>query len=243
MQTNDILSALGETEEYATSNRMLLPKGGYLMTISLGEDGMGVTGENQQGEVHEGVSHADGSEIPKGNSPFVKLTMEVSEGPFAGKEISPRIYLTPGAGKNIAFINSMVKAITGKPVDTSAIQEFGFKLEGNNGEEIQQSFREQFLRLEAEDRVNFMAQYARVEKWDGSQVVVMLDHEKPRTFVVTDEDGNEVLDETTNLPQTRTVQYNSLRGYYPLSHAKKGRKWIANHECPRQVDEAAALEV
>ena len=209
-----ILAGLGEIEEYSGGDRVLLPISYYIMNIpdvdaiEASAEG-GESGDNTRAN----ITDIDGNDVLTGGTPFCNVQFNVTEGPFEGCSMKPRLYFTPGKGRNIGFINSMVKGVTGQSVDLAAIREFNFIMpQAGSPDEIQEAFAKNFYTLSAEDRVAFMSQYCRWGQWAGQDVVVKVGHEDGRP------------DEATGV----TPIFNRALGFYTLDHTKKGAAYVRN---------------
>lgn len=212
---------LGDMAQFG--GRYRLPEGNYPMKFSI--DGVGFTKDRETGAE---------------STPYVNLLGEVVDGPFKGEEMVSRLMLTfgkqfPPKGKNkggfIGFLNHATKAITGKPVDLGAMEEYEFPTPGDFAGDAQgykDAASDHFFSLEPEARAEFMAKYVRLGSWDGKTAIAVVGH-----------DTSEVKEETTGVVTSRT--FARWQGFHATNDPKAGlahwkRVWL-----PRQVELAEKL--
>jgi hypothetical protein len=227
-----LLSDLGDIPEYGGAPRVLLPESYYIATVSIGDPDVSNVG-GQSGDATlkdedgEEILNAAGDPIPVGGSPFSNVSIAVEEGPFTECGFDSRFYFTPGKGRNIGFINHAVKAVTGKPVDLKALDEFRVKIPSGDRDRAQQAFRFAYLEMTPEQRLAFMSKYARLDLWEGRGVVVKVGREM-----------REFTDEATGAQVERW--FNRIQGFYALDDAKKGAGFVRS-KC-HEKQEAVGLE-
>jgi hypothetical protein len=217
-----LLEALGETPEYGTRKaRVILPESLYIAHIGVEE--VGVTPEREgvvkdsSGEVFTNIR---GEEVALGNSPYVQVTTTVHEGPLVGNGFSSRFYITPGKGRNIAFVN------------IKALAEFGITLpQGASTEDSQRAFAQNYLSLDPEQRLAFMCKWANVDQWDGKIVVVKVGQEA----------GEERINEFTGLPETPI--FNRLQGFYAMTDTKRGAVTVRGSYHAQHLEAATAMGI
>lgn len=210
------LEAQGEVAEFG-GKRILLPESFYPVRVTIEE--VGTSKENDDGS---------------GGSVFVQLNGLVYDPkcPFSGNDQSARIWLTPGkTGAYMGWLAATVKAITGQPVDTTALDKFGINPEGNDKEELRESFREQYLTLTVEERLAFMIQYARLNTWDGRQCIAHVTHEASNRAKVDEATGQEYF-----------PVFGRFQGFYSLTDAKKGLQFVQQVCYATQAEHKAAMD-
>lgn len=214
----DINALLGETQEYG--KRTVYPESFYPVTIYVGD-----TGTTAQ--------KADGS----GNTPFVKITGAIYDGPFAGMDIEDTLYLTPGKnGGGLGLYLGATREITGAPGNIpAACQQFGIALPNTAGLDVKaaqtltrEAIRDQFLAMAPDKRMEFMLKLFNVKAWDGKKVIVRVDVET-RNF--TGDDGTE-----------KTFTNNRIRGFFNLNDSRRGMAYVKQQAIPFQIDAKEQME-
>ena len=115
-----ILDVVGETEEFTSSP--LVPESLYPVVITV-----------------------DAVDVNDNGTPYASLRSRVLDGPFKGIEISSRFHWLsfgkPGSkGGGIPLLTNACRVVSGKPVDESILEEFGFSAPGLSGVEMEDGF-------------------------------------------------------------------------------------------------------
>ena len=236
----DINTALGETFEYG--GRVILPASYYPVILHVGDTG---TSEAKMVQVKvKGVVQMDesGNALLEegGETPFVEVTADVYEGPFAGAQVTKKLYITPGKGGGaIGRWLGACHAITGQHAMTEAVcKQFGVALpvaalvrpEGTESPEqafrrmVRQALAGAFYAMDAAKRLAFVAALLNVVRWEGKRVIVKLGLED-----YTDREGN--------VRSSQTVD-----GFIPLTDEKKGLSWVRAIEIPKQEATKALMD-
>lgn len=234
----DINAALGESYEFG--DREILPESYYPCMLTVLSTG---ASKEKMVPVKDAQGNPTGDEEVGGNTPFVELIANVFEGPFAGKQITRKAYITPGGkGGALGRWLGACHAITGMHAPTGMVcAKFGIALptaamirpEGK--ETVDQAARkavrlaiaEGFYAMDAATRVNFIATLLNIPAWDGKRCIVKLDLE-------SQEAQNGAIDPATG--KVRIYWNNTFAGFIPLSDEKKGMAWWRAIELPKQVE-------
>lgn len=248
-QQFDVNNALGESYEYST--RTILPESYYPVIVHVNDTGVSdpktvplkVKGVVQKDELGNDVM------VPGGMAPFVKLTLDVYEGPFAGSQIERNVYITPGQGGGaIGRWLGACHAITGQRAQTEAIcAAFGVQLPTGaqvrpEGKETpDQAFKRQvrealaagFYDMDSAKRLAFIAKWLNVPAWDGKRAIVKLGLEGQAA-----QDGR--IDPATG--KVQVFYNNNVDGFLPLADEKKGLAWVKAVEFPKQAATKAMME-
>lgn len=203
-ENEQLLDDLGDIGEYG-GGWVLLPESHYLMDVSLAGDPDVTPEGGASGDKYIEDFEIDGEAVLAGGSPYLPLALSATEGPFAECGFESRFYVTPGKGPNIGFVNHAVKAVTGRAVDLSALSRFGIDVVGASAEEKQQAFRIGFLQLGPQDRLDFMAMYARFDLWDGASAVVKVGREAG---------------------QKEGTMFNRIQGFHSVTDGKRGQGYV-----------------
>ena len=192
------VAAMGAIEEYGSA-RVTLPESYYPVQVS-------VTGQGTGADVVD-----DEGELVKPGTPWIQLSAMVTEGPYEGAETESRVFLTPGKGANIGFVNNMAKAISGRPVSAAALDKYKFVFsDPKDREAVQNDFIARWWELTSDERVDFMAQYCNIGTWDGKALIIKIGVE----------DNNWKSDDGVE----HTSYRNRFQGFYPVNDPKKGLK-------------------
>jgi hypothetical protein len=229
----DLNQALGETYEYGA--REVLPESYYPVIVHVGESGVSK-------ERTEQVAQGDGSvvDVLKGNTPFFELTLDVYEGPFAGKQVTRKIYPSPGEnGGALGRWLGACKAVTGMAAPTQqACQKFGVTLPNSasvrveDGERPEQAYARAvraavgkwYTGASTDQRMAFMAFVLCASAWEGKRAIVKLE--------VEDYKGRD----------GKVRSNNNVAGFIPLTDAKKGLPWVRAVEFPKQETTKQLME-
>jgi len=250
----DVNAALGETYEYG-GRTPLLPESYYpcvLHVVSTGTSDFKMVPVKVKGQVQ---NDEFGQPLMEegGDTPFVELTADVYEGPFAGAQVTRKVYITPGrTGKALGKWLGACHAITMQHAQTAAIcGRFGIamptgaqvKVEGKETPEaafrrmVQTAIAEGFYAMDAAKRLAFVAALLNVVQWDGKRVVVKLGIEKG----MQKKDGE-------GRPQVLADgapdcwHNNVFDGFLPLTDEKKGLAWVRTVEFPKQEATKALMD-
>jgi len=236
----DVNAALGESYEYGS--RTVLPGSYYPVIVHVGDTG---ASDPKMVELKiKGVVQHDESGNPilveGGDSPFVELTLDVYEGPFAGEQVTKKLYITPGkTGGALGRHLGACHAITGQHAQTTAVcAKFGIVLPGpgqtrpEGTETMDQATRRgvrtvlanAFYAMDSGKRLAFVAALLNVPAWEGKRAIVKLEVEE-----YVSRDG-----------QARSS--NAIGGFLPLTDAKKGLAWVRLVEIPRQEATKALMD-
>ena len=250
----DVNAALGETYEYG-GRSPILPESYYpviLHVISTGTSDakmvpVKVKGVEQMDEFGQPIME-DG-----GETPFVELTGDVYEGPFAGAQVTRKVYITPGrTGRAVGKWLGACHAITGQHVPTAAIcTRFGIalptgaqvKVEGK--ETSEQAFRRQvqtaladgFYAMDAAKRLAFVAALLNVVNWDGKRVIAKIGLEQGKQKKRADGSLATLADGSPDC-----YFNNNFDGFLPLMDEKKGLAWVRSVELPKQEATKALMD-
>jgi len=250
----DINQALGETYEYG-GRSPLLPESYYPCILHVASSGTSEP-KMQQAKGKGGVLLTDEFQQPimeeGGDTPFVELTADVYEGPFAGAQVTRKVYITPGkTGRALGKWLGACHAITMQHAQTAAVcGRFGIVLptgaqvrpEGKESPE--QAFRRQvqttiaagFYAMDAGQRLAFVAALLNVVAWDGKRVVVKLGIEQGQQ---KKRDGIPAF----LADGTPDCYFNNIfDGFLPLADEKKGLAWVRAVEYPKQEATKAAMD-
>jgi hypothetical protein len=223
--SSEVLAALGEQAEFSGGGqRVILPESYFPVSLTVEETG--VTEEKE--DFVAGVVDVDGNQVPIGGSPFVQLACEVTGGPFEGHGFSARQFLTPGKKAGyIAFINSAIKAVTGKPANIGVFGEFGMEFPADvKRDQARQMLRTYFYSMDPDRRLDFMTKYARIAEWDGRKCVAKIGQEL----------GQERTDEATGAAYAPV--FNRYQGFYAISDKDHGAAWVTAHCFDKQKEAA-----
>lgn len=241
----DVNAALGETYEYG-ERQQILPESYYPMILrvaSVGSSDPKIVEVKVKGEVQTDESGAAIME-EGGNTPFVELAADVYEGPFAGAQITRKVYITTGkTGKALGKWLGACHAITMQHAQTAQVcAKFGITLptgaqvrvEGKESPEqafrrmVQSTIASGFMAMDAAKRLAFVAALLNVPAWDGKRVIVKLGIEKG---MQKKRDGVLLL----HPDGSPDCYYNNVfDGFLPLTDEKKGLGWVRNVEFPKQ---------
>ena len=178
-------------------------------------------------------------------TPGLQLVATVFDGPWKGTELNVRdttIWLTPGKNIESKFIyigkiRFMVEQVTGKKVNSAALLEFGFPFEGlSDPQAVNKAFKLHFAEMSSETKLDFMSKYARVNEWDGKQVIVAVKLEQEEA---KNADGTPRLDDAGN---QLIYDRNSIANLFGLKHAEHGFA-AAQRQFPKQQQERDAMGV
>ncbi len=215
MSTNASLgAALGAENEFTSFT--VVPDSYYPVTVSV--TGVEVTASKVQSVA------AGFPPVEQGLLPFVKLSLEISEGPCAGETVRPNYFLNLGSVKNpkggkIPLLRAACKAITGQDTDDTALTEYGITWEPQKPGETDKDYAWRarraaslgFLALDADKRIAFVTKFFRIPKWDGKNALV---HLEVNTYDQRNEDGTPKTDEFGNVMKNAN---NQIAGFYPTT--------------------------
>jgi len=207
-----LLAALGEENEF--SERVLVPDSYYPTVLGVLE--VAVT-DRKAWTPPDG-----GPEVEAGYLPYVRLSSNIDDGPFAGANIVRNYFINAGSVKNlkggkIQLLNGACYAITGQHVAFDVLPQFGIVLptSPDAGEEAR-AFQTRVRRLFAEG------------------FVALDPARRLETYRMTDENGMPAFDSQGN---ERYGSSNDVAGFYPLSHEKYSLAYVTRIEFPKQQRE------
>ena len=119
--------------------------------------------------------------------------------------------------------------MSGKPVDESILEEFGFVAPGLSGDEKEDGFtmrgalKDFYNTLDHAARLNMITRFLRIAEWDSRDCVVKVGRE----------DGQERMNDTTG--QIETPVYNRIQGFHALDDRKRGAGYVRQVCHPKQL--------
>lgn len=229
MSQIDIDSVLGEQNEFGP--RVVVPESYYPVILHVGQTGVSDPKPAEYDDVTGELVKEEG-----GNVPFVELTADIYEGPFAGVQITRKTYMTPGkSGKGIARWRGACKAITRMSSQTAAVcQRFGITLptpDGKNTADVQAALGEGFFALDPANRLAFMSAVCNLPAWDGKRVLVKLGLESREGDTPNPVTGKKPI-----------FHNNNFDGFYALDDEKKNLAWYNAVEKPKQIEAKKAMD-
>lgn len=230
--------ALGETSEYG--EKKLVPESYYAMTLYVGEAGIK---DNEK------------------QTPYVKVSATIDEGPFAGIEVADDFYLTPGdkkypentplagmfKGGGLGLYLGATKALTGRDAPSGPIaQKYGITLPPYTGGDkkefyaaVRHALAKGFFEMDPAKRLAFMLDLFQVKQWEGKKFVGKVELES-REY--KENDNTPITDDDRAAGIVKVFQSNRIRGFHGLGDTKKGIGYVRNVSNKQQVDLKAQME-
>lgn len=233
----DLNAALGESFEYG--DRQVLPESYYPVILHVTSTG---SSKEKMVPVLDAQGNPTGDEEEGGNTPYVEITADIYEGPFAGVQVTRKTYITPGKkGGALGRWLGACLAITRQSAQTGAVcAKFGVVMptaasvrpEGKESVEqaqrraVRQAIAEGFYAMDAATKLSFIETLLSVPAWEGKRVIAKLDLE-------SQEAQDKRIDPATG--KVRVYYNNVFAGFIPLDDDKKGMSWWRAIEQPKQV--------
>lgn len=201
-----------EFQEFGGGGRIILPESFYPARISVM-----VPGSSQVRE--------DGT----GGTPFIDLSVRITDGPFKDTTVQSRMYLSPGL---IGFLRSATKTLTKTGADYSVNEKFGFNfselgaIDPSNKDDrkaLAEMFKAQFYGLSPEQRLDYMLKHLRINQWDGKNAIVKFSIES---------NESDKINPATGTPYVNTR--NRIAGFFDVTDAKNGLSIVKTRDFPAQ---------
>lgn len=239
MSSNPSLAAaLGEENEFTSFT--VVPDSYYPVTVGVAE--IGATASKVE-------SVAPGfPPVEQGFLPWVKLNLEISEGPFAGEVVSRNYFINAGSAKStkggkIPLLSAACRAISGMGVDDTVLKQYGIGWDPQKPGETDKDFTARarhafvmgFLALDVAQRTDLMTKFLRVPAWDGKKAIV---HLEVSVYDRKNDDGTPKTDDFGNVMKGAS---NEIAGFYPMTgHEKVNIAFVRRFAFPKQEAELKA---